>query len=105
MEPMFKNIAGGFPGAVDKNLPANAEDTGLSPGPGRPHMPQLRLCTTTYLLQSPWATATEAHVPTAHAPRQEEQREASAPQLESGPHSLQRGQSPRTATKTLRSQK
>ena len=32
---------GGFPGgAVVKNLPANAGDTGLSPGLGRSHMPQ-----------------------------------------------------------------
>ena len=32
---------GGFPhGTVVKNLPANAGDTGLSPGPGRSHMPQ-----------------------------------------------------------------
>ena len=31
----------GFPGgAVVKNLPANAGDTGLSPGPGRSHMPR-----------------------------------------------------------------
>ena len=31
----------GFPdGAVIKNLPANAEDTGSSPGPGRSHMPR-----------------------------------------------------------------
>ena len=30
-----------FPGgAVDKNPPANAGDTGSSPGPGRSHMPQ-----------------------------------------------------------------
>ena len=30
----------GFPGdAVVKNLPANAGDTGLSPGLGRSHMP------------------------------------------------------------------
>ena len=30
-----------FPGgAVVKNLPANAGDTGLSPGPGGYHMPQ-----------------------------------------------------------------
>ena len=30
----------GFPGgAVVKNLPANARDTGSSPGPGRSHMP------------------------------------------------------------------
>ena len=31
---------GDFPGGtVVKNLPANAGDTGLSPGPGRSHMP------------------------------------------------------------------
>ena len=31
----------GFPGgAVVKNLPASAGDTGSSPGPGRSHMPQ-----------------------------------------------------------------
>ena len=31
----------GFPGgAVVKNLPANAGETGSSPGPGRSHMPQ-----------------------------------------------------------------
>ena len=31
----------GFPGgAVVKNPPANAEDTGSSPGPGRSHRPQ-----------------------------------------------------------------
>ena len=30
-----------FPrGAVVENLPANAGDTGLSPGPGRSHMPR-----------------------------------------------------------------
>ena len=30
-----------FPGgAVVKNLPANAEDMGSSPGPGRSHMPR-----------------------------------------------------------------
>ena len=32
---------GGFPGgAVVKNPPANAGDTGSSPGPGRSHMPR-----------------------------------------------------------------
>ena len=32
---------GDFPGgAVVKNLPANARDTGLIPGPGRSHMLQ-----------------------------------------------------------------
>ena len=37
----FKNGAGGFPGgAVVENLPANAGDTGSSPGLGRSHMPR-----------------------------------------------------------------
>ena len=36
-----KIVAWGFPGgAVVKNLPANAGDTGSSPGPGRSHMPR-----------------------------------------------------------------
>ena len=34
-----------------KNLPANARNTGLIPGPGRPHMLRSQ--------QSLWATATE----------------------------------------------
>ena len=35
----IKGTAGGFPGgAVVKNPPANAGDTGSSPGPGRSHM-------------------------------------------------------------------
>ena len=34
-------ISWGFPGgAVVENLPANAGDTGLSPGLGRSHMPR-----------------------------------------------------------------
>ena len=34
----------GFPGgAVVENLPANAGDTGSSPGPGRSHMPWSKL--------------------------------------------------------------
>ena len=39
---IFKNDTnGGFPGgAVVENPPANAGDTGSSPGPGRSHMPQ-----------------------------------------------------------------
>ena len=36
----FKISLRGFPGGtVVKNLPANAGDTGSSPGPGRSHMP------------------------------------------------------------------
>ena len=37
----FKTDLPGFPGgAVVENLPANAGDTGSSPGLGRSHMPQ-----------------------------------------------------------------
>ena len=37
----IKNNIGGFPGGtVVKNLPANAGDTGSSPGLGRSHMPR-----------------------------------------------------------------
>ena len=37
----LKWAAGDFPGgAVVKNPPANAGDTGSSPGPGRSHMPR-----------------------------------------------------------------
>ena len=37
----LKNPTKGFPGgAVVENLPANAGDTGSSPGLGRSHMPQ-----------------------------------------------------------------
>ena len=37
----FKTSTKGFPGgAVVKNPPGNAGDTGLSPGPGRSHMPR-----------------------------------------------------------------
>ena len=37
----FKKLLAGFPGgAVVENLPANAGDTGSSPGLGRSHMPR-----------------------------------------------------------------
>ena len=39
--PIQKWAKGDFPGgAVVENPPANAGDTGLSPGPGRSHMPR-----------------------------------------------------------------
>ena len=86
----------GFPGgAVVKNLPANARDTGSSPGPGRSHMPRssyarapqlLSLCSRACKPQllSPRTTTTEAREPTARALQQEKplQWEARAPQLE-----------------------
>ena len=73
----------GFPGAsVVKNPPANAGDTGSSPGLGRSHMPQSnkarapqlqnllsRACEPQLLSQR--VTTTEAHAPRAHAPQQE----------------------------------
>ena len=80
----FKNQRGDFPGgAVSKNLPANAGDTGSSPGPGRSHMPWsnearvpqlLSLCSRAHepQLLSPHATTTEAHVPRACALQQRE---------------------------------
>ena len=46
----LKDLFGDFPGGtVVENLPANAGDTGSSPGPGRSHMAveQLSPCTTT----------------------------------------------------------
>ena len=65
-----------------KNPPANAGDTGSSPGPGRAHMPQSNKAHAPQLLslrsrahepqlQSPHATTTEAHEPRARAPQQE----------------------------------
>ena len=38
---VVRNNTGGFPGGtVVENLPANAGDTGSSPGLGRSHMPR-----------------------------------------------------------------
>ena len=64
-----------------KNLPANAEDTGTSPGPGRSHMPQSNETRAPQLLSlhsrarepqllSPHATTTEARTPRARALQQ-----------------------------------
>ena len=73
-----------FPdGAVVKNPPANAEDTGSSPGLGRSHMPRSSQAYEPQLL-SPRATTTEARTPRACAPQQEKppQWEAHTPQQE-----------------------
>ena len=83
-----------FPvGAVVKNPPANAGDTGSSPGPGRSHMPQSKYAHAPQLLSlrsracepqllSPCAATTEARAPRARALQQEKplQCEARAPQ-------------------------
>ena len=88
-----------FPGGtVVKNLPANAGDTGSSPGPGRSHTPRnneahapqlLSLRSRGHKLQllSPRATTTEARIPRARAPQQEKppQWEACASQQRVAP--------------------
>ena len=82
-----------------KNPPANAGDTGSSPGLGRSHMSQmeqLSQCATTTepvlfarepQLLSPCATTTEAHASIARALQQEKppQWEARAPQQRVAP--------------------
>ena len=90
-----------FPGgAVVKNLPANAGDTGLSPGPGRSHMPRSNKARAPQLLSlrsrahepqllSPWATTTEARAPRAHALQQEKPPQWEARASKSSPRSLQ----------------
>ena len=66
-----KYSAWGFPGgAVVKNPPANAGDTGSSPGLGKSHMPRSSEARAPQLL-SPRATTTEAHAPRARALKQE----------------------------------
>ena len=71
---------------MDRNLPANAGDTGSTPGPGRFLMSQSSwVCAPQKIeptLQGLWDTTTEAHVPTAYAPQQEKppQWEGHAPE-------------------------
>ena len=79
----INNLTRGFPGgAVVRNLPANAGDTGSSPGPGRSHMPWSSWAHASQLLSlrsrahepqtlSPWATTTVARASRARAPQQE----------------------------------
>ena len=67
----IKSEWGDFPGgAVVENPPANAGDTGSSPGPGGSHMPRSDWAREPQLL-SPSATTTEARAPGAGAPQQE----------------------------------
>ena len=89
----------GFPGgAAVKNPPANAGDTGSSPGLGRSHMPRsnkarapqlLSLCSRAHKPQllSLCAATTEAHAPRVGAPQQEKppQWEARTPQQRVAP--------------------
>ena len=67
----LRNIALVFPGgAVVKNPPANAGDTGSSPDLGRSHMPWSNYARAPQLL-SQCATTTEACAPSARAQQQE----------------------------------
>ena len=81
--PQKKNYVRDFPGGtMVKNPPANAGDTGSSPGPGRSHMPRSNKAHAPQILSlhsrarepqllSLHATTTEAHAPRARAPQQE----------------------------------
>ena len=81
-EIKFKAM-GDFPGgAVVGSLPANAGDTGSSPGPGGSHMPRSSWARAPQLLSlrsrarepqllSLRATTTEACAPETHAPQQD----------------------------------
>ena len=98
-----KQIEGGFPGGSGiKDLPANAEDTGLTPdleGPTcrrratKPVRHNYEACTLEPRLNhwASWAAATETLSPRTHAWQQENspQGEACTPPLESSLHSTQ----------------
>ena len=95
---MFRDFAGG---TVVKNPPANAGNTGSSPGLGRSHMPRSNQARAPQLLSlrsrahkpqllSLCAATTEAREPRARAP-QEKPRKWEAPRTatKSSPSSLQ----------------
>ena len=88
----------GFPGgAVVENLPANAGDTGLSPGLGRSHMPRSKWAREPQLLSlRVWSlcSATRGHDSERPAHRDEEWPPLAATR-----------ESPRRETKTQHSQK
>ena len=100
-----------FPGsAVVKNPPANAGDTGLSPGPGRSYMPRsnqahapqlLSLSSTAHepQLRSPRATTAETHKKRSHCNEKPTDHKEEYPPLAASRESL------RTATKTQCSNK
>ena len=96
-----KNNLWGFPGgAVVENLPANAGDTGSSPGLGRSHMPQAAE------QLGPWATTTEpAHLEPVTRNGRGRDSERPAHCDEEWPPLAATGESPRTETKTQHSQK
>ena len=85
-------------GAVVKNPPANAGDTGSSPGLGRSHMPWSNL--------SPWATTTEpARLEPVLRNRRGHDSDRPAHRDEEWPPLAATVESPHTETKTQHSQK
>ena len=95
----IKNDIPGFPGgAVVENLPANAGDTGSSPGLGRSHMPR-----------SNWAREPQTAEPARLEPVLRNKRghdgERPAHRGEEWPPLAATRESPRTETKTQHSQK
>ena len=96
---MHRNPFQGFPGgAVVENPPANAGDTGSSPGLGRSHVTAEQL--------GPWATIAEpAHLePVLHNKRGRD-NERPAHRDEEWPPLAATRESPRTETKTQHSRK
>ena len=100
-----------FPGgAVVKNLPANAGDTGLSPAPGRSHMPRGSWACAPQLLRlrsralEPQLLKPACLEPVLHNKRSHHNEKPMHSNEEWPPHATIR-ESPCAATKTQRSQK
>ena len=107
----IKRIKLGFPGgAVIKNLPANAGDTGSSPGPGGSHMPRSSWAREPQLLSlRPRARESQLLKPACLEPllrnNKGHRNEKSAHRSEERPPLAATRESPRAATKTQCSQK
>ena len=96
---MFKREVLGFPGgAVVKNLPANAGDTGSSPGLGRSHMPRSNYAHEPQLLSLRiWSLcSTTGEATTMRGPRTAMKSGPRSPQLEKA---LTQKRRPNTAKK------
>ena len=96
----------GFPGgAVVKNPPANAGDTGSSPGPGRSHMPRSNSARAPQLL----SLHSGARVPQLLEPvlcnKRSHHNEKPAHRSEEEPPLTATRESPHAATETQRGQK
>ena len=95
----YNTNLGGFPGgAVVENPPANAGDTGSSPGLGRSHMPRSNWAREPQPLSlRVWSLCSATkEAATVRGPRTA---------MKSGPHSPQLEKSPRIETKTQHRQK